>query len=140
MLHQDADSPGRRPQPVLQCQVVVAMVRVHRPPESDAVCRQNGGGAHRHQSETRLCCTLTLIWCCDQVLFLPASVFYITDTSFPSLSLSPSRRILPSVTLCFVSATLQGVVVGRDSFCPDIWEMSTPSTTSSALRYKQAHR
>lgn len=56
------------------------------------------------------------------------------------LSLSPSRWILPSVTLCFVSATLQGVVVGRDSFCPDIWEMSTPSTTSSALRYKQTHR
>lgn len=86
MPHQDADGPGRRPQPVLQCQVVMAMVRVLRPPEGDAVCRQNGGGAHRHQSETHLCCTLTLTWRCDQVLLLPASVLY---TAFSPVSLFP---------------------------------------------------
>ena len=117
------------------------MVRVLRPPKGDAVCRQNRGGAHRHQSETHLCCMLTLAWCCDQVLFLPTSILFTHLTHPPPpLSFPPSRWILPSVTLCFVSATLQGVVVGRDSFCPDIWEMSTPSTTSSALRYKQTHK
>lgn len=72
--------------------------------------------------------------------FLHLSFLPIWHILPPPLSFPPSRWILPSVTLCFVSATLQGVVVGRDSFCPDIWEMSTPSTTSSALRYKQTHK
>lgn len=51
--HQDAEGSGGRPKPVLQRQVVMAMVRVLCPPEGDAVRRQDGGGAHRHQGETR---------------------------------------------------------------------------------------
>lgn len=53
----------------------------------------------------------------------------------PSCLFCPSRRVLRAATLCFVSATAQSVGVERDSSCPNILETSTPSTTSSPLRY-----
>lgn len=50
-LRQDAEGPDGGEQLVLQRQVVMAMVRILRPPTSDAVRRPDGGGAHRLQGE-----------------------------------------------------------------------------------------
>ena len=83
------------------------MVRVLRPPKGDAVCRQNRGGAHRHQSETHLCCMLTLAWCCDQVLFLPTSILFTHLTHPPPPSLFPTIQVDPALchTLFRISNT-----------------------------------
>lgn len=69
-LHQDANGPQGGQQPVLQRQVVVAMVRVLSPPEGDGVRGQDGGGAHRHEGEAKQ--TLRLLYICCVVKYINA--------------------------------------------------------------------
>lgn len=65
-FYQDTENPWRWRKPVLQCKVVMAMVRVLCPPTSRTICWPDRSGAHRHQGERR---GSRCWWCFDGFWF-----------------------------------------------------------------------